>query len=379
MKAPHDFPQLYKKTNTGAVNCWRVRVEGSTIVVVYGQVGGAFQSTSDVVRKGKNLGKKNETTPEQQAVLEAEAKWRKKQEREGYVQDINRAEAGETDTEGGIAPMLAQPLKDAKHRFKFPCDAQRKYNGVRCIAVVDANVCTLWSRKRTLITGVPHINAAYEHAYCGVNEGRFIFDGELYQHGKSLQVLSGFARSKTPKDGYSELSHNVYDLPSHAGSWVERREAIKNEFLSGLNQVGPAIKMVQTVPVYDGLVTAKKLHDAWVEEGYEGVILRDHQGRYEAGKRSYHLVKMKEFEEAEFQIIDVGEGRGRMAGKAVFMCRTPNEKEFECVAPGTMEDKARFLHRRSELIGKMLTVKYFDTTDGGVPSHGVGVAVRDYE
>jgi DNA ligase 1 len=378
MKAPHDFPQLYKKTNTGAVNCWRVRVEGSTIVVVYGQVGGAFQSTSDVVRKGKNLGKKNETTPEQQAVLEAEAKWRKKQEREGYVQDINRAEAGETDTEGGIAPMLAQPLKDAKHRLNFPCDAQRKYNGGRCIAVIFEGICTLWTRKRTLITSVPHINAAYEEVY-GPDNCCVIFDGELYRHGWSLQKISGYLRSKTPKPDHTELTHNVYDLPSHTGTWAERREAIKDEFYSGLSHMGHAIKLVQTVPIYDGLDTAKKLHDAWVEEGYEGVILRDHEGKYEAGKRSYHLVKMKEFEEAEFQIIDVGEGRGRMAGKAVFMCRTPNEKEFECVAPGTMEDKARFLHRRSELIGKMLTVKYFDTTDGGVPSHGVGVAVRDYE
>lgn len=376
---PHDFPSLYKRSNAGSVMQWKVSVLGTTISVVYGIAGGALQATSEEIKAGKNVGKKNATTPEQQAILEAESRWRKKQEREGYVQDYDRAARGMRDSAGGVPPMLAQPLKVAVKHLKFPCDAQRKYNGVRCLAVVDKGKTTLWSRRQMQIFGVPHVVKAYDEAFCG-DTGTYIFDGELYRHGWSLQRISGYVRKKSEtKPGFAELSHFVYDLANHDGPWTERREAIKNHFFSGLNLVGPAIQMVHTVPVYDGLTTAKKLHDEWVQDGYEGVILRDHHGLYEQGKRSYDLVKMKEFQEMEFQIIDVGEGRGRMEGKAVFRCRTPDDKEFECVAPGNMEDKARFLRRKDELIGSMLTVKYFDTTDGGVPSHGVGVAVRDYE
>jgi DNA ligase-1 len=37
------------------------------------------------------------------------------------------------------------------------------------------------------------------------------------------------------------------------------------------------------------------------------------------------------------------------------------------------------LRRAAELIGKRLTVRYQELTDGGVPRFPVGVAVRDYE
>jgi ATP-dependent DNA ligase len=376
---PRYFPSLYKRSNSGSVLQWKISVLGTTISVVYGVAGGNLQAISEEIKAGKNLGKMNATTPEQQTILEAEARWRKKQEREGYVTEYERAAKGERNAAGGVPPMLAQPLKDAVKHLKFPCDAQRKYNGVRCIAVVQNGKCTLWSRKQTLILGVPHIVKAYEQAFCG-DPGTHIFDGELYRHGWPLQKISGYVRKRSEaKSGFAQLSHFVYDLPGHDGTWSERREALRDQFLSGLNLMTPAVQLVHTVPVYDSLATAKKLHDEWVQEGYEGVILRDHHGFYEQGKRSYRLVKMKEFEEAEFQIIDVREGRGRMEGKAVFLCRTPDDKEFEAVAPGSMQEKARFFRRKDEIVGSMLTVRYFETTEGGKPSQAVGVCVRDFE
>ncbi len=371
------FPPLYKLTHTGTVQIHRIRVEGAKICTEYGHLNGAQQSTIDEIKHGKNLGKKNETSAEEQALLEAEAKWRKKIQREGYVEDLQRAKAGQTDAEGGIAPMLAQPLDVAKKHVGDVFDAQRKYNGLRCIVVVKDGNAGLWSRKRERILGVPHIESAYETIFEG-QRGRYVFDGELYRHGWSLQTIGGYVRKKSEvKPGYEELVHHVYDFPSYAGPWHLRYQGLANLF----NVIGdhPELQMVETFRVTGGLVDLKELHDQWVQDGYEGAIIRNLDGLYSPGKRSYDLIKMKEFDEAEYVIVGVTEGRGRMADKAVFICQTDAGKIFECVAPGGMEDKARFFANRFDLVGKPLTVKHFGFTDEGKPSHGVGVAVRDYE
>lgn len=373
------LPVLYKRTNTGATQQWQIRVEQTSegfglIVTEYGQVDGALMKTEDTIRRGKNEGKKNETTPITQALAEAQAKWEKQIKRQGYVEDKARAEAGETDSEGGIAPMLAKTYEDAEKHVKYPCHAQRKYNGVRCIVIIENGTATLWTRKRKPITSMPHIVAAYEAAYKGVGGEAISFDGEIYRHGWSLQKISGFVRSTDPKPGYTELSHWVYDAPLHKGCWEDRCSWLKEYVPAEVD----CIRLVQTVTAEDHAYV-KTLHDAWVQEGYEGAILRHVNGKYEAGKRSHFLIKVKEFKEEEFEIVDVVEGRGRFEGKAVFVCKTKEGKQFNCTAPGTMKDKEDFLRDKDQLVNKQLTVKFFDWTEDKIPQFPVGRAVRDYE
>jgi predicted DNA-binding WGR domain protein len=97
------LPTLYKKTATGAAQEWTIGTEGSVIVTRWGQMGGAIQEARDEVKTGKNVGRANETTPIQQAELEAQSQWEKKLKK-GYVQNLDDAQAGKTDAiiEGGI-------------------------------------------------------------------------------------------------------------------------------------------------------------------------------------------------------------------------------------------------------------------------------------
>jgi hypothetical protein len=74
------FEPLFKRTSTGATQVWQIRVEpqddGTAIIVTsHGQVDGKIQEGRDHIKQGKNPGKKNATTPVQQAIKEAESKW----------------------------------------------------------------------------------------------------------------------------------------------------------------------------------------------------------------------------------------------------------------------------------------------------------------
>jgi hypothetical protein len=55
------FPTLFKKTNTGAIQSWSILVEDNKITVTHGQFDGKKQTSSDIIKEGKNIGKANST------------------------------------------------------------------------------------------------------------------------------------------------------------------------------------------------------------------------------------------------------------------------------------------------------------------------------
>jgi hypothetical protein len=125
------FPILYKKTSTGKIQQWETSVSDDSVITTrFGQVDGKIQETQEVITKGKNIGKANETTPYDQAVAQAQANWTK-QLKKGYVDSIEDAMAGKTDNiiEGGISPMLAHVFSKQGHKITYPALAQPKLDG----------------------------------------------------------------------------------------------------------------------------------------------------------------------------------------------------------------------------------------------------------
>lgn len=168
------------------------------------------------------------------------------------------------------------------------------------------------------------------------------------------------------------------DLNPGPRQWRARKGELAAQFHVRIGFDNPHIHPVETVSVANE-TEARVQEKVWVAEGYEGGILRDIYGEYEAGKRSSGLLKVKSFIEMEFEIVGVFTGRGKFEGLAMFNCKTAEGKEFDCTSPGNFEDRAEFFRRKDELPGKMLTVKFFEWTEDKKPSHGVGVVVRDYE
>ena len=372
MNNPYYFPTLYKKTNTGAMQYWSIAVRGRDISTKYGQVGTQNeQETVDTIKEGKNLGKKNETTPEEQAFLEAKARWTKKIQRHRYVEDQERALRGENDAAGGCAPMLAATHKVCPNTLIYPCIVQRKFNGVRIIAEYDDGVCTLWSRKQEKMIGFPHIAKAVEELFGG-KPGYHLLDGEGYVHGWTLQKIASFARQKkTPKPGYEKISYYIYDYPSHEGTNHQRQAALDN-----LPLTGPLLPVEATRGTSEEQIWS--LHNEFVADGYEGAIGRNLLAKYQFGKRSRDLHKFKTFEDHEFKIIGYRlDGKGKFAGIPIFCCKTDDGKEFECNLKGTLEDR-RAMDPKA-VVGELMTVRHIGWTEDGKPWHPVGVCIRDYE
>ena len=88
--------ELYLVAENGKIQMWKAEVltektkEGwGEIVATYGFTDGKLQTKSTFVKTGKNLGKKNETTIEQQTVLKCEQMYADKIKSKAMVFDIN--------------------------------------------------------------------------------------------------------------------------------------------------------------------------------------------------------------------------------------------------------------------------------------------------
>jgi len=367
-----EFPVLYKKTSTGAIQFWKVWTEGNVIKTSYGQVGGKEQFTADVIHEGKNIGRSNETTPEQQAELEAKSHWDKKKKK-NYVEDIDRAENSETDVEGGIDVMLAHPYSKQGHKIKWPAFAQPKLDGIRMIAIVENGICTLWTRTRKPITGIPHIQRELEALF---PTGFHIFDGEAYNHEfkTNFEQIVSYVRQEEPIEGHEAVQYHIYDLPMNGG-FARRFTALNNLILS----TAKYLHKVETVLIGEE-EDAFGVFETFLAEGYEGMILRNSEGEY-VGKRSYDLQKVKEFDDNEFEIVDIEEGRGKLAGHVgAFILKTAEGILFKAKLRGSVDRLKEYFESPCLWQGKKMTVQYQGITNKeGVPRFPVGIAIRDYE
>jgi DNA ligase-1 len=396
------WPRLFKRTLTGALQYWDIYVVHhatySEILVEYGQEGTASpQRTSDRITKGKNIGRSNETTAQQQAEAEARSRW-EKQVKKGYVEDRSQALAGECDLDG-IVPMLAHPFSEHGHKISWPAIVQPKLDGIRCVAIVTGNGVKLYSRTRKLIESMKHIEHELFEIWRATGTD-YVFDGELYNHdikvgakAELLHLPEGDAEivanqvvfeeivSAVRKHGYApetacRIQYHIYDLIDTSMAALERQLILDDLFMHVPSAAGASfLRRVSTA-----LASSKKdmdsLYAAYMEMGYEGAMVRQAAAAYE-NRRSYALQKVKEFQDSEFSIVDVKEGRGRMAGHGIFVCEMDSGKRFDCKMAGDTSFLKVVLRNKDEFVGKRLTVQYqgfYSKT--GLPRFPVGLRIR---
>jgi len=383
-KQQTSFSTLYRQNEDESVQSWKIEVaqiddKSSTIRKSFGRVGGKIQVTEDVISSGKNIGKVNETTPYTQAVAEARSQWEKKL-KQGYCMSVTDAKVKQVVSQyvaGGIEPMLAHKWRDHSAKISYPAWTQPKLDGIRCIAIIHQGKCTLWSRTRKLIVSVPHIEQQLQNQFRG--SYRVILDGELYNHEmkNEFERIVSLVRKEEVRPESQMIQYHVYDMIEHSDDFYPGDPFSKRlEWITAQSaRFGPSIRLVPTTQVAD-VEQVIQAFSQYRQDGYEGAICRA-DTPYENG-RSYGLQKIKEFDDAEYEIIGVEPGRGRMSECAIFVCRA-DTGEFKCKMEGSLDNLKDYLSNPTQVIGKQLTVRYQGLTNGGLPRFPVGVAVRNYE
>ena len=297
-----------------------------------------------------------------------------------------------TNQYGVIKPMLAKSAKDIKNPKIFDKEyyISRKVNGVRCLIYYDGNHVKTSSRGAT----------TYDIAICHIithpliekffkNHPDAILDGEIFKKNLSLNIISGICRSqKTVNDG-KDLQFYWYDIVDlqtpFSKRWNTMQEWSKELQLSDFDpdkQFSDEELHIQFLPQekISGWDNMKKLHDKWVQDGWEGAVIRLAESVYKPGARGNAWIKIKVYQDAEYPIIGISEGLREE--DMCFILETPNGQQFKCKPVGDRKQKQWYRDHIDELKGKLLTIKYFEMSgvEGSeIPQQPIGICIRDYE
>ena len=368
------LPTLYRTSKTGATLQWNIWTEGVDIVTEHGQMDGKKQLDRRTAT-GKNIGRANETTPDEQAILEATSKHTKRLD---TMYSLTLKDAKKEV----FLPMLAASFDKRKDKVTYPVHVQPKLDGVRCMAFWNGDHVELMSRGGKQWNCCEHIITELEQ----VLPKDWVLDGELYIHGSTFQEITKLVKKLRPESVNVEF--HVYDVP-RAGygqteiggsTWSNRKISLEllDDFYSSLQFFVDNCRSVKVVRTDYATCEEDvyKLQSQYLEEGYEGAIVREMDGEYKFGYRSNKLLKVKDFMDEEYKIMDFTTGVGRFEGCCIWICETKDGNEFKVVPQGTMEERQETYQNADEHIGELLKVKYFELTDDGIPRFPVGLGIR---
>ncbi len=367
------LPTLYGKDISGKSKQWTATVYTDGVkaryTVEYGQVGGKLQLTSTDYTEGKNIGKKNETTALQQCCNEIRKKWNDKKEKERYSETLDDTDAA---TGSKVFPMLAHVFNPAKNtKIVFPCFVQPKLDGLRCLIMrLPSGEIITQSRTGGIFVTMGHITSQL-HPFFEVYP-KIVLDGELYTNEYPFEELCGMIKRTEVDAEKMRLVHfHIYDviLPTPA-AYTERHAFIANN----AHLFPPTFEIVKTEEVTNTTELKTKFTE-YIQDGYEGIMLRNKAGLY-VNNRRHDLQKYKEFEKDEFVIVGFKEAKGRDAGSVIWVCATKTGDEFDCRPIGSLEHRTELFKNAPKYIGKMLTIKYQELSEKGIPRFLSGKAIR---
>ena len=434
------WPILWHEDSTGRRRIWKIRVEGATIITSTGLQDGKKIDTSKII-VGKNIGKSNETTPEEQAIMEAAAKWIK-QRKKGYAEidneNINKdnknnekktkpTDKNDVDVATrNIYPMLAckwngipktkkrkTPLKKTKTTtITTPTAAtstpieyygQPKLDGVRCLVYINSETGKLEKKSRNNIDilTMSHMDPEWLMLLKQLGPGA-VLDGEIYEHGKNFQQIMSLVLKSNGKD---RLQHHIYDwipftltssiaVSSSVSPVINLTKLVSKQVVASIQFKDRIARLQQIFDAYGGALRWIKLVETasipaieeaieikyadYLEQKYEGMMLRTANSLYEPKKRSKHLSKLKKFEDSEFIIIDAFEATGNQKGCVVWRVQDPADENivFNVVPKGTFAEKRQWFLDHTKYKDKFLKIRFQGRTEEGIPRIPVCIGFR---
>ena len=283
-----------------------------------------------------------------------------------------------TSQDGIPKPMLAKQADKVtdKKIFDKVWLASRKIDGLRATIYMGTD-----GELHTASRGAMNYDAAMYEILSNktlrevIGDTKLILDGECYKHGWSLQRLNSIARTQKTAVDYSILQFYWYDIVD-PNSTFDERFSLMQDIRDDLNLGFDPYKefeddelRFQFVPQVEvsGWDNMLKLHNDYVEEGWEGLVIRDPDKVYRPNGRTNDMIKIKCYKSDEFLVTGYELGlRGNE--DMVFLLQTKQGKAFKAKPHGDRELKNWYINNfNSECLGHYATVKYFYMSDDNIP------------
>ena len=348
------LPILYKTNKNGSTQICDITISANVITTTFGQLDGKLQTKTDTIA-GKNIGRSNATTDNQQAILEAESKHTKK------------IKSGYTLIQGD-APVSKLPMKVGiweSKRFLPGILTTDKLNGVNGTYRRANGILTLTSRGGELFPELPHLHREIHQAMdlLKCNE----LNGELYKQKTHLQDITSAVKATKPSS--ATLEFHIFDAPDLDLPFTYRNDLLKAATFT-VSNVHVFFVIATPCPTIDHVEAAYNLA-MW--SGCEGTVLKLPSAEYVHGVRSSSMWKYKKAVDAEFQVVGYNFDKNN---HVVYQCSSPGG-DFSVKRKGTNAQRLADATIVDTNLKKFLTVEFECYSKSGKPTKPVGLCFRD--
>lgn len=213
-------------------------------------------------------------------------------------------------------------------------------------------------------------------------------DGELYNHGESLQSIN----SKIRSDAYDDMIKlYLFDcwIPGQEQMPYAERLKYLVQFKTYFDANCPHLRVIGPVQVVRDEKELDVFYKWCLAQKYEGVVIRDALSPYTYSYNKYHtqdVMKLKPIDIDDYPIVDYTEGsKGKDVGKVIWICQTPEGHNFNVVPNMSEDDRAAIFTElksnpaafRHKYKHALLRVEYRTMSTDDIPQQSRGVALLD--
>ncbi len=238
--------------------------------------------------------------------------------------------------------------------------------GIRAVAIVRDNNVKILSRQGVQITGLTEIENELSKIHEGCYDGELLLDNPNNLSSKDLYRETVSIVNKKTGDKKNVI-FNVFDYVSiedfvAGGSEIPCtfRKIKAYELLKEFD-----LKYIKPVPIlyqgkYDTQIIKKEL-DKQIKLEHEGIMINIASAPYQA-TRTKNLLKVKAMQDCDLKIIGFEKGTGKNEGTLGAIIVDYKGFKVKVGSGFTDEDRDYFWNNQNELIGRIITVQYFEKT-----------------
>ena len=402
-----DFKTLISKDSKGKIRVVEISYEGNETTRIYtiyrytGQFEGKMTKQPEIiVDRGKATRNIHEQVELQFNALVKGYKDKGYIELENEIDNYSsedlyklfgNAPAG---TNGVVKPMLAKQADKVTKTdiFNKKWIASRKIDGLRCIIYLGDD-----DKLHTSSRGATNYDSAMFEILTHPaliklfkNNKGLMLDGECYHHGYTLQQINSIARTQKVAKDLEILQfywYDIVDLNNPFKSRLAKMKSIAEELKEYGSEIGwepdrifkeneLRIQFVPQIEV-NGWDNMMKLHNEYVSEGWEGLVIRDPERPYKPNGRTNDMIKIKIYKDDCFKVIGKEAGL-RGSEDMVFIMQMPDGRTFKAKPFGDREQKEEYwINFEEKYKGHIGECKFFYYSDDGIPLQPAFKAFRD--
>lgn len=299
--------------------------------------------------------------------------------------DLKAGFSAETAVEAGFdVPIFDVMLaKDGKSCSKLKeivskgVYASPKFDGYRCIAVINNGVVTLYSRSGTEFENFPSIVSSLERSFASSS---LILDGEIMSDDFQAMQKSAFANKRGTTVG--DVKYFVFGYIPY-NEWMSKKFNMKtSDRLSALSEIKKSFEeniVCVDHRLINDLDEAYKFESECLSSGFEGAMLLPDIPYY-LGKKSNKLLKLKTMQSQDCTVIGFYEGEFDSRNQDVLgglEVMQENGVTCRCGSGFTDEDRRYIWNNMSDFLGRVVEIKHQELTKDGTMRFPIFVRWRN--